>query len=115
MPSRRRLGLALLWLAALLFAGWWIGQALPLSGDLRAFMPAPRTPAQQLLLDELGEGPGTRLLLVALEGAGPDVLASSRWRSSRRCPPTPVSSSSRTAATPGSPRFRTTCARTATC
>ena len=65
MPSRRRLGLALLWLAALLAAGWWIGRTLPLSGDLRAFMPAPRTPAQHLLLDELGEGPGTRLLLVA--------------------------------------------------
>ncbi len=75
MPSRRRLGLALLWLAALLVAGWWIGRALPLSGDLRAFMPAPRTPAQQLLLDELGEGPGSRLLLVALHGAEPEVLA----------------------------------------
>ena len=75
MPSRRRLGLALLWLAALLAAGWWIGRTLPLSGDLRAFMPAPRTPAQHLLLDELGEGPGTRLLLVALHGAEPEVLA----------------------------------------
>ncbi|HEU4814274.1 MAG TPA: MMPL family transporter [Xanthomonadaceae bacterium] len=75
MPSRRRLGLALLWLAALLVAGWWIGRTLPLSGDLRAFMPAPRTPAQHLLLDELGEGPGTRLLLVALHGAESEILA----------------------------------------
>ena len=75
MPARQRLALALLWLAVLLLAGWWIGRTLPLSGDLRAFMPAPRTPAQHLLLDELGEGPGTRVLLVAIEGAPPEVLA----------------------------------------
>ena len=75
MPVRQRLGLALSWLALLLLAGAWIGQSLPLSGDLRAFMPAPRTPAQHLLLDELGEGPGTRVLLVGIDGAAPEVLA----------------------------------------
>ena len=70
-----RLSLALLWLALLLFAGWWLSQRLVLSGDLRKFMPAARTPAQALLLDELGEGPGSRLLLVALSGANPETLA----------------------------------------
>ena len=75
MPARRRLGWALLWLALLLAAATWIGRTLPATGDLRAFLPDPRTPAQRLLLDELGEGPGARLLLVAIEGASPETLA----------------------------------------
>src|SRR5690606_37388738 len=59
----------------LLLAGAWLGRTLQLSGDLRKFMPDPRTPAQRLLIDELGEGPGSRLLLVALSGEPPAVLA----------------------------------------
>ena len=70
-----RLALALLWMALLLLGGWWLSQRLTLSGDLRKFMPEARTPAQKLLLDELGEGPGSRLLLVALSGAKPETLA----------------------------------------
>ena len=70
-----RLSLALLWLALLLLGGWWLSQRLALSGDLRKFMPEARTPAQKLLLDELGEGPGSRLLLVAISGAEPETLA----------------------------------------
>ena len=70
-----RLALALLWLALLLLGGWWLSRNLALSGDLRKFMPEARTPAQKLLLDELGEGPGSRLLLVALSGAQPETLA----------------------------------------
>ena len=56
-------------------AGWAISQRLELSGDLRKFMPAPQTPAQKLLIDELGEGPGSRLLLLALSGADAKTLA----------------------------------------
>ena len=67
--------LALLWLAALALAGWVVGQQLTLSGDLRRFMPEPRTPAQKLLIDELGDGPGTRLLLLSLSGDDPEALA----------------------------------------
>ncbi|MFT3897360.1 MAG: MMPL family transporter [Thermomonas sp.] len=70
-----RLSFALLWLALLLLGGCWLSQRLALSGDLRKFMPEARTPAQKLLLDELGEGPGSRLLLVALSGAKPETLA----------------------------------------
>src|SRR5690348_293106 len=70
-----RLTLALSWLALLLLGGWWLSQRLVLSGDLRKFMPEARTPAQKLLLDELGEGPGSRLLLVAISGAKPETLA----------------------------------------
>jgi predicted exporter len=73
--SRRRLALALSWLALLVVAGWLVGQRLQLSGDLRKFMPAAETPAQKLLIDELGEGPGSRLLLVALSGADAETLA----------------------------------------
>ena len=71
MTARTRLALALSWLALLLVAGWLVGQHLKVTGDLRKFMPAARTPAQHLLMDELGEGPGSRLLLVALSGSDP--------------------------------------------
>ena len=70
-----RLALALLWLGVLLVAGWAISRHLDLSGDLRRFMPSARTPEQRLLIDELGEGPGSRLLLVALSGADDETLA----------------------------------------
>nr|WP_233511778.1 MMPL family transporter [Luteimonas weifangensis] len=73
--SRRRLALALLWLASLVVLGWMLGQRLQLSGDLRKFMPTATTPAQALLLDELGEGPGARLLLLALSGDDAPTLA----------------------------------------
>ncbi|MFC3716014.1 MMPL family transporter [Luteimonas soli] len=75
MNARLRITFALLWLAALLLAGWWISAHLQLTGDLRKFMPAPETPEQKLLIDELGEGPGSRLLLVALSGADASTLA----------------------------------------
>ena len=75
MTSTTRLLLALAWLLLLLVAGWTLGQRLELSGDLRKFMPAAQTPAQKLLIDELGEGPGSRLLLVALSGDTPETLA----------------------------------------
>ena len=75
LTSNQRLFLALLWLAVLLGAGWLLGQHLHLSGDLRKFMPAPQTPAQHLLMDELGEGPGSRLLLIGLSGDDPQELA----------------------------------------
>ncbi|HJR72570.1 MAG TPA: MMPL family transporter [Luteimonas sp.] len=75
MSARTRLALALLWLALLALAGWAIGRHLQLSGDLRKFMPEAETPAQKLLMDELGEGPGSRLLLIGLSGGDAQVLA----------------------------------------
>ncbi|MDH5824507.1 hypothetical protein QFW77_16150 [Luteimonas sp. RD2P54] len=72
---RIRLALAFAWLALLALAGAWAAQRLQLSGDLRAFMPEPRTAEQRLLIDELGDGPGSRLLLLALSGAEPAELA----------------------------------------
>ncbi len=70
-----RVALALGWLALLLAAGWLVGQRLEFSSDLRRFLPDPQTPEQRLLIDELGDGPGSRLLLLALSGDGPEALA----------------------------------------
>ena len=75
LSTRTRVALALCWLALLVAGGWLVSQHLQLSGDLRKFMPAARTPEQKLLIDELGEGPGSRLLLLALSGADPATLA----------------------------------------
>lgn len=75
LSARTRIALALAWLALLALGGWAISQHLQVSGDLRKFMPAAETPAQKLLIDELGEGPGSRLLLVALSGADAATLA----------------------------------------
>lgn len=70
-----RLGLLLAWIAVLAVAGWALGRGLRMEEDLRRFLPTPRTPAQVLLVDELGEGPGSRVLLLALSGASPEALA----------------------------------------
>ncbi|TCZ84242.1 MMPL family transporter [Lysobacter sp. N42] len=75
MTPARRLALALAWLALLAALGWAAGRSLELGGDLRRFMPAPETAEQRLLIDELGEGPGARLLLLSIEGAPQETLA----------------------------------------
>ncbi|RXR06511.1 MMPL family transporter [Pseudoxanthomonas composti] len=75
LTPRRRIVFALVWLAVLAGAAWWLGATLQVSGDLRKFMPQARTPAQRLLMDELGEGPGSRLLLMSIAGSDPATLA----------------------------------------
>src|SRR5690606_31866988 len=61
--------------ALLALGGWLLSRGLRMEEDLRRFLPSPRTPAQVLLVDELGEGPGSRLLLLALSGADDGTLA----------------------------------------
>lgn len=75
MPMARRFALGLAWLALLVLAGAWVGSRLKISGDLRAFLPEPETADQQLLIEGLGDGPGSRLLLLSLSQASPEVLA----------------------------------------
>ena len=75
LTPRRRIGLAIGWMLLLGLLTAWVSARMQVSGDLRRFMPDARTPAQKLLLDELGEGPGARLLLLALSGAAPERLA----------------------------------------
>lgn len=80
MKATMRTGLAALWLLVLVVGGFAISRHLQVSGDLRKFMPSAQTPAQKLLLDELGEGPGSRLLLMSLSGADPETLAAQSQR-----------------------------------
>ena len=68
-PRRRRWLLGLAWLLLLGLGGLAAGSRMQVSGDLRAFMPAPRDADQRLLMALLGDGPGSRLLLVALARA----------------------------------------------
>lgn len=75
LSTRSRTLLALAWIAVLALLAWVIARQLQPSGDLREFMPRGQTPMQKLVLDELGEGPGSRLLLLALSGQPPDQLA----------------------------------------
>jgi predicted exporter len=77
MTSRGRAALLVSWIAVVLLLGLYVQRELQISGDLRLFMPSPKTPVERLLLEEVGEGPASRLLLVALEGADVDSLAQS--------------------------------------
>ena len=77
VSSAARTFLLIIWLAVVVLLGLYVQQVLTIGSDLRLFMPAPSTPAQRLLLDEVGQGPVSRLLLVGLSGAAPEVLAES--------------------------------------
>ncbi|MFC5527471.1 MMPL family transporter [Rhodanobacter ginsengisoli] len=63
-----RAALLILWLLALAGLGWMVSQRLKISTDLRSFMPAPTTPDQRLLMEQVGDGPGSRLLLLSING-----------------------------------------------
>jgi predicted exporter len=65
--NRRRLGTLALWLCCVASAAMIVARARYVT-DLSAFLPARPTPTQQLLVDQLRDGPASRLILVALEG-----------------------------------------------
>ena len=75
LNASTRVLLALIWLGLLAIAGFLLSSRLSMSGDLRKFMPDAKTPEQRLLMDELGEGPGSRLLLLSISGADSETLA----------------------------------------
>ncbi|MEO8671421.1 MAG: MMPL family transporter [Tahibacter sp.] len=75
MSRTARAGALLAWLGALALLLWYVTANLEVGTDLRSFMPPPSTAEQRLLLDEIGEGPGSRLLLLAIRGDEPDTLA----------------------------------------
>lgn len=75
MPRRGQAILLALWLLALAGLGALVAQRLKVSTDLRDFMPAPTTPDQRLLMEQVGEGPGSRLLLLAVSGKSDAELA----------------------------------------
>jgi len=63
------------WMVALAAIGAIVAQRLRVSTDLRSFMPAPATPDQRLMMEQVGEGPGSRLLLLAIAGKSDEQLA----------------------------------------
>ena len=66
MRAGARATLLVLWLLSLAGLGWMVSQRLKISTDLRSFMPAPTTPDQRLLMEQVGDGPGSRLLLLSV-------------------------------------------------
>jgi predicted exporter len=76
MRRGARATLLIAWLLVLAGLGWMVSQRLHVSSDLRSFMPAPTTPDQRLLMEQVGEGPGSRLLLLSISGNSDPQLAS---------------------------------------
>src|SRR6202166_5043231 len=64
--SRRRLAVSAVWLCCLASAAVIVARARYIT-DLSAFLPAKPTATQQLLVDQLRDGPASRLILIALE------------------------------------------------
>ena len=73
--SRRGALLLAAWCGLLALGFAWTHSRLVVSADLRLFMPAPLTPEQKLLVQNIGESPASRLLLLAIGGDEPAVLA----------------------------------------
>ena len=75
MSGRGRLAGIALWWLALALAAFAVQHTLVVSNDLRSFMPPPRNADQKVLMDEIGDGPASRLLLMAISGAPSEKLA----------------------------------------
>ena len=73
-PRRRSAAIALWWLV-LALAAFGVQRTLVVGNDLRGFLPPPRNADQKVLMDEIGDGPASRLLLMAISGAPPERLA----------------------------------------
>jgi predicted exporter len=70
----RRAGVPALWLCCLALASVIVVRARYVT-DLSAFLPATPTPTQQLLVEQLRDGPASRLILMAIEGGDADARA----------------------------------------
>lgn len=75
MSYRGKAWLLVAWLLVLAGLGALVAQQLRISSDLRDFMPTPTTFEQRLLMEQVGDGPGSRLLLLAIDGKDDADLA----------------------------------------
>ena len=75
MTGARRTGLVALWLAVLAVLAFGVSRTLVVGNDLRSFMPPAQTADQRLLLDQIGEGPAARLLLLAISAPAAESAA----------------------------------------
>ncbi len=73
-PARKGL-LLVAWIATVAMLGWIVNRNLVIGSDLRLFMPSPRTQQERLILEEIGEGPASRMLLLAISGPDPQAAA----------------------------------------
>lgn len=81
--SLRRALIPALWIACLALASIVVARARYIT-DLSAFLPAKPTAAQQLLVDQLRDGPASRLILIAVEGADAGTRAQASAALARR-------------------------------
>ena len=75
MSTARRGLLLAAWIAVVAVLGWVVERTLVVGTDLRLFLPSPRTPQERLVLEEIGEGPASRMLLLAISGGTPRAAA----------------------------------------
>ncbi len=75
MNAYRRGALIVVWWILIAAAAVAVSHIMQVSGDLRSFMPPAQTDDQQLLMDEIGNGPASQLLLVAIGNAPQEKLA----------------------------------------
>jgi predicted exporter len=67
------------WLIAVLACTLIIART-EFTADMSAFLPRTPTPVQQILVQQLRDGVVSRLILIAIEGAAPEVLAQTSKR-----------------------------------
>src|SRR5580658_7315528 len=73
MSSTRALSLSV-WLLLVALASWIVARAHYIA-DLSAFLPRSPSPTQQLLVQQLQEGPASRLILIGIESADASARA----------------------------------------
>ena len=67
-PRAQRWWLLAGWILVLAALALFVQRTLKVGTDLRSFMPPAQTADQKLIMEQIGEGPGSRLLLLAIDG-----------------------------------------------
>ena len=74
--AKRAWKASLAWLAVIAIAALVLAWRLQLSFDLSLFFPRSNDLAQKILLKQMESGPGSRFILIGIEGNDPDELTS---------------------------------------